>query len=373
MYDGVRGKQPVGVGVRGGGASTTGPQTALGSTALGWARALAGCMLVLGFAMAAMALMAPIDAGARAAEAAGALAAIAGGALLARKGAPLGLAAGGLMLLASIVYFAVTNTEFHQAGVGYAIGVPQFVTVLVGLVLGGAAFALRPRPLEAGRRTRMADFAPDGVILAVGTILLGIGLGQIANERLMPPMWNWISFLGLTVTGMLVLVVGRSAVKAALCEEDRLPGGTRRLLGLLATELLLVVSLAVMIYGALNNLVLGANGFRTGFKGNGEGLALWAAAALFLVGVRGGFKLALGNRGGAGAAALRELLYFAGVFAFIVGERSVISGKLPGVPIGGAASAAALILIGALFLLVPVRMAAKQGRPRPDGGESVSA
>ncbi len=152
----------------------------------------------------------------------------------------------------------------------------------------------------------MGDFVPDGAILAVGTILLGIALGQLANERLMPPMWNWISFLGLTVTGMLVLVVGRGAAKAAL--GGRSWEGRRRPLIVLATELLLIVGLGVMIYGALNNLVLGANGFKTGFKGNGDGLALWAGAALFLVVVRGGFKLAVGTRGGAGQAVIRAPL-----------------------------------------------------------------
>jgi hypothetical protein len=237
----------------------------------------------------------------------------------------------------------------------------------VGVRVGGTAAS------STESQTALRSTALGGSrALAVGTILLGIGLGQIANERLTPPMWNWISFLGLTLTGMLVLVVGRGAVKAAIHEGNQPQGGTRRLLGLLATELLLVAGLAVMIYGALNNLVLGANGFRTGFKGNGEGLALWIAAALFLVLVRGGFKLALGNRGGAGAAALGELLYFAGVFAFIVGERSVISGQPPGVPIGGAAVGAALIMGGALFLLVPVRMVAKQARPRLAGAESLS-
>ncbi len=321
------------------------------------AKGLGFGVLTLGGAMAAMAFIAPVDAGPRAAEAvAGAMAAI-GGTLLLARGAHAATTAGGLTLLSSLVYLAVTNTEFHEGGVGYSIAVAQFVTVPIGLVLGGMAFALTPET----RRTGRAGYLPDGVILAVGTILLGIGLGQTGNERLMTPMWNWISFLGLTITGMLVLVVVRGAVKATI-GGDRRGSAAFRFLGTLATELLLVGGLAVMIYGALNNLVLGANGFRTGFKGNGDGLALWIAAALFLVVVRGGFKLATRNQTGVAQAVVRELLYFVGVFAFIVGERSVISGMPPGVPFGGALPAAAVILLGALFLLVPVRMAAKQGR-----------
>ncbi len=153
------------------------------------------------------------------------------------------------------------------------------MTVAIGLVLGGTAFALTPQGRGTGR---VSDFIPDGVLLVVGTILLGIGLGQLGNERLMTPRWNWVSFIGLTVSGMLVLVVLRGALKAAL-GRDRPSRGTPRFLGVLGTELLLVGGLGLMMYGALNNLVLGANGFRTGFKGNSEGVVVWIAAALFLI------------------------------------------------------------------------------------------
>jgi len=348
-------------------------------------RALGLAMLAVGGAMAAMALAAPVDAAARAAEAAAGAAAGAGGAALlrgARTGRPAGATGGGLMLLASLVYLAVTNTEFHQGGVGYPLAVAQFLTVPLGLVLGGTAFAVtHPSPPERAGRT--SDSVPDGVVLVVGTILLGIGLGQIGNERLMPPKWNWISFLGLTVTGMLVLIVLRGAVKSSR-DGDRPSDPPHRGWAVPATELLLVAGLAVMLYGALNNLVLGANGFRTGLKGNGDGLAVWIAAALFLVVVRGGFKLAVGHRRGAGFALAKELLYVAGAVAFIVGERSVLAGKPPGVPIGGAWPAAVLILLGAVFLLVPARMVAKRRRraaldapvappPRRDAGADVAA
>ena len=339
-------------------AETTVPAIARsGTTVLGLS------LLALATAMAVMALVAPLDAGARVAETAAAGIAAIGGALLVARGKSAASAAGGLMLLAMLVYFAVTNQEFQQGGVPYSIAVAQFVSVPVGLVLGATAFAFAlDGSTPGGRRAgRTAEFVPDAVILVVGTILLGIALGQTGNERLTPPKWNWISFLGLTVTGALVLIVVRSAVKSML-HGDRPVGQSRRLLGVLATELLLVIGLAVMIYGALNNLVLGANGFRTGFKGNGEGLILWIGAALFLVVVRGGFKLASWRDRGLGRAAVRELLYVAGVFAFIVGERSVLSGKPPGVMSGDALAAAVVILVGALVLLVPLRMSVKQAR-----------
>ena len=262
------------------------------------------------------------------------------------------------MLLASLVYLAVTNTEFHQGGVAYGIAVAQFVTVPIGLVLGGTAFALHRPVHDAAHRTGLSDRVPEGVILVVGTILLGIGLGQLGNERLMPPKWNWVSFLGLTVTGMFVLIVLRGTLKS-MVSRGRPSGWPRRLLGVFGTDLLLVAGLGLMLYGALNNLVLGANGFRTGFAGNDDGLVVWIAAALFLIVVRGAFKLAVGDEAGQGAAVVTELLYVIGAFAFIVGERSVLSGKPPAVPIGAALPAAGVILLGAVFLLVAARITAK--------------
>ena len=328
------------------------------------AKAVGVGIAVLGAAMALMGLTAPVGLGARAAEvSAGALAAL-GGVLLLRRGKRAAMTSGGSALVASVVYLSVTNTEFHEGGVGYSIAVVQFVTVLIGLVLGGTACVLTPE----GRGTGGAsDFLPDGVLLVTGTILLGIGLGQLGNERLMTPRWNWVSFIGLTVSGMLVLVVLRGALKAAL-RRDRQSRGAPRLLGLLGTELLLVVGLGLMVYGALNNLVLGANGFRTGFEGNSEGLVVWIAAALFLIVVRGGFKMAIPGERGAAHGVVREVLYFVGAFAFIVGERSVLSGRPPAVSIGGALPAAAAILLGAFFLLVPVRVAAKQRRLHREHG-----
>ncbi len=314
-------------------------------------------------AMAVMALVAPLDAGARVAETVAAGIAAMSGALLVARGNRAASAAGGPDAAG-----LVDLLRRHEPGVParwrpVLHAVAQFVSVPVGLVLGATAFAFAlngssPSGRQAGRT---AEFVPDAVILVVGTILLRIALGQTGNERLTPPKWNWISFLGLTVTGALVLVVLRSAVKSMLSGDG--PGGQRRrLLGVLATELLLVIGLGVMIYGALNNLVLGANGFRTGFKGNDEGLVVWIGAAIFLVVVRGGFKLASWRNRGLGPAAIRELLYVAGVFAYIVGERSVLSGKPPGVMSGGALTAAVVILVGALLLLVPLRMAVKQQR-----------
>jgi hypothetical protein len=316
---------------------------------------------VLGAVMAVMGFVAPVGLGARLAEVSAGALAVLGGALLLTRGRRAAMVSGGLGLSASLVYLSVTNTEFHGGGVEYPIAIAQFVAVPIGLVLGGTAFALTPEGRGTGR---VSGFIPDGVVLVIGTILLGIGLGQLGNERLMTPKWNSVSFIGLTGSGILVLVVLRAALKAALGRHR--PSRAARLLGVVGTELLLVGGLGLMMYGALNNLVLGANGFRTGFEGNSEGAVVWIGAALFLIVVRGGFKMATRSGPGAAHAVVRELLYFVGAFAFIVGERSVVSGRPPAVSIGGAFPAAAAILLGAFILLVPVRVAAKKRALRPD-------
>jgi hypothetical protein len=242
--------------------------TTLAERAEGSAKVLGCATAVLGLRWAVMRFVAPVQVGARAAgAAAGALAAL-GGVLLLRRGRRAAMASRGRALLASLVHLAVTNTEFHEGGVGYSIAVGQFVTVPIGLVLGGTAFSLTP---EARETRRVSDFIPNGVLLVVGTILLGIGLGQLGDERLMTPRWIWVGFIGLTVSGMLVLIVLRGALEAALGRE-RPSGGTPRFLGMLGTELLLVGGLGLMLYGALNNAMPGPNGFRTGFRGNSEGL-----------------------------------------------------------------------------------------------------
>jgi len=161
------------------------------------------------------------------------------------------------------------------------------------------------------------------------------------------------------------------------CGHDALPTPKRSPDHALGWEILLVVGLGVMIYGALYNLVLGANGFTGGFKGNTNGLLLWAVAAAVLIFVRGPFERALIRLPERRQfPVVREALYVAGAFAFIVGERSVISGKAPTLATGAAFPIALLIILAAAFLLVPIRLAAKPaelGQPEPHVVEAAGA
>lgn len=261
---------------------------------------------------------------------------------------------GGLVLGGSLFYLGTAMPYMGRAS--YTKGVIQFVAVLAALTLGGLLLAA---PAAAARRGRgeeadgaWAYAAREGLLLVVGTILLAIGTGQLARAGLMPPKWNWASFLGITVPGMLVLVVVRGAVKSAVRRTP--PRSASRAAGILATEVLLVAGLSIMLYGSFTNLNLGANGYEVGFKGNDAGLTLWIGAAAFLVVVRGAGKLAASDRG-RGAPVALQALYVLGVLGVIYGERAVLMGKDPSLSFGGALPGAAAIAAAGFVVLVAGR------------------
>lgn len=343
-------------------APETGALVRRGGVADAWA------MGALGVAMLALALGAPGGMGVRIIEVALSVAMVASGVLLARAvvtfgrtGKPIGLLPGELALAAAMLYLGTAAPTFHLPKASYGVAVAQFLCVLVGLFLGAAALVVdgasqgvRPR----GKRSPAA-MVRYGVTLIVGTILLAIGLGQLPNKMLMPPKWSWISFLGITIPGMLLLVA-REGVKQQL-ERSGGQGALSRALRVLATDALLVLGLSIMLFGSFANLNLGMNGYQTGFKGNSAGLLLWAVAALALLLGRGWYKLVVAETGAPlGRRVMSKLLYVVGVVAFIYGERSVLSGKAPMVALGGAAPVVSLILLGALLVLVAGQVAARR-------------
>ncbi|MDQ6837029.1 MAG: hypothetical protein M3137_01465 [Actinomycetota bacterium] len=319
---------------------------------------------VTGAAMVVLTFSGSIGIGRRIFELVLGAAVLASGALLAAVGAldkrtaGLHLLAGEVTLAATIVYLGDTMPPFHTGAVGHDAAVGQFVAVLAGLVLGTVALGLPARASAAERVSGVhwASVIRDSVILIVGTIVIAIGLTQLANKALMPPKWNWTSFLGITIPGMLILIFLRGPLKAV--------GPRGRVARQLGVEVLLVVGVSVMVFGSVTNLNLGKSGYMVGFKGNGTGMALWVGAAVFLVVVRGGWKLAFPQgavRAGAGVA--RKVLYLIGLVAFLYGEKSVIMGKPPKVMIGAEAPIAAIILAAGLLMLIFVRQAAKAMDP----------
>lgn len=270
---------------------------------------------------------------------------------------------GELALALGFVYLGVAMSAFHVHGgsVSYLEAVIQFIIVLAGLVFGATALTVSGasklvRPSEKVSPTAVIR---DGVILIAGTILLAIALGQLSGGTLKPPLWNWISFAGITIPGMLLLIA-REGVKEGTENWSR-RSLLRGVLSLLATESLLIIGLAIMLGGSYYNLTLGMNGFTVGFKGNAVGLTLLVVAVLFLLLVRGFFKLAFLQR--TRLTSLRmvnKLLFVAAAIAFIYAERSVLTGKPPMFAVGGAAPEVTLILLGALFVLIVGRVFAQK-------------
>lgn len=322
-------------------------------------------LLIIGVVMLVTSFLASIGVGLLVAEIFLSVAMLCAGVLLLRKAMNkkndrlvIGLLPGEIALAAALLYLGVVMPVFHQGLTSYGNAVIQFIAVMAGLVFGAVALALSGASQDArpvGKLSAAASLR-DGVILITGTILLAIALGQLSGATLKPPLWNWISFLGITIPGMLVLIA-REGAKEKL---EKL-AGFRNVLGLLATEFLLIVGLAIMLDGSYANLNLGMNGFTTGIKGNMAGLVLWIGAALFLILVHGGFKMALAKKNRLlSYRIVSGLLYVVGAIAFIYGERSILSGQVPMFAVGDAAPAAALILVGALVVLVVARIAAQK-------------
>jgi len=179
-------------------------------------------LFIVGAGMVVLAFAAYVSVGRFVAEAVvGAIVAGGGGALLlsALRGKPRSKAAaliGDATLLGSLFYLGTVLPPFNHHAVGRTVANLQFIAVIVAIIIGTAAIALTPAPehnFTGWKHIGQIALAGDGVVLVAGTILLGIGLGQLDKAALMPPKWNWVSFLGLTVPGMIVLVMIRGAAK----------------------------------------------------------------------------------------------------------------------------------------------------------------
>jgi hypothetical protein len=275
------------------------------------------------------------------------------------------LLAGEIVLDGALLSLGAEMPAYQAGGVPYGEGVGQFVGVLIALCLGAAALALSSATWTTPSRPdglSLAGALRDSLILITGTIVLAIGLTQLALPRLLPPQWNWISFLGITVPGMLLLIVREGLTHIVRARGAR-PG--RGALTMIA-RLLLVIGLTVMLYGSEANLILGRNGFEVGIRGDGVGLALWCAAAAFLAVTSE--RLAMSPRSGGWSRRrdlLRSLMFVVGTVALIDGERSAVMGRSPALVAGGAFPAALPIILAAILVLV-VGRSVGIAAPAPD-------
>jgi hypothetical protein len=270
----------------------------------------------------------------------------------------IGILPGDDALANAFFYLGFSMTAFHLGYASPAIALAQFITVLAGLFFGAGGLALSgiSKPARPLGHITFPLMLRDGVILIVGTILMAIAFGQLAGAALKPPQWNWLSFLGITTPGMLILM-GREGVKARLETWQ----GLARFPRLLITETLLVLGLAIMLYGSYANLILGVNGYQIGPKGNAAGFILWIVAVLLLLVIRGAFKVVVSQRDNhVGYRMISKLLYVIAIVIFIYAERSFLSGQAPAFAVGGAAPAVALILLAAFIVLVVERAVAQK-------------
>lgn len=270
----------------------------------------------------------------------------------------IGILPGDGALANAFFYLGFSMTAFHLGYTSPTIALAQFITVLAGLFFGAGGLVLSgvSKPARLLGHITFSLMLRDGVILIVGTILMAIAFGQLAGAALKPPQWNWLSFLAITTPGMLLLM-GREGVKARLETWQGLAKFPR----LLITETMLVLGVAIMFYGSYSNLTLGVNGYQVGPKGNTAGFVLWIVAVLLLLVIRGTFKLVVSYRDNRiGYRVISKLLYVIAIVIFFYAERSFISGHAPVFAVGGAAPAVALILIGAVLVLVVGRAASQK-------------
>jgi hypothetical protein len=254
-----------------------------------------------------------------------------------------GLLPGELALDGAFLYLAMTAETFHgQHAVSREVGIAQFTIVILELVAGcGALVFFRTERRDA--RSVFAMAVRGGVMLAVGSLLLAMAVAAASGSTFHLPDWNWTSFLGLTVPGILVLIA-----REELKKRWR-PAGHPALASL-GTEGLLVLGLSLMVWGSTANLTLGLDAFHIGVRGDVIGAGLWMLAAGALLAGRvlwPGASTTTRRREIAVAVA-----YTLALTVFVFGERAVELGGSPAVAIGHAGVAATLAAAAVVVLAV---------------------
>jgi hypothetical protein len=310
-------------------------------------RGLAGLLVLAGLAALAFSVTARLSTPLAAGEAVASLVVITAAFFLfsssrGRQRPVAGLLPGELALDGAFVYLALTAATFHgRHAVPHAVGVAQFAIVIVELVAGCGALVL----FRTGRQDAKSAFAMavrGGVLLAVGSLVLAMAVAAASASTFHLPDWNWPSFLGLTIPGILVIIAREEAKK-------RWRSAHHPAMARLGTEGLLVMGLSLMVWGSTANLTLGVDAFRTGVRGDILGAGLWMLAAVALLGRRLLWRASATSRHPEVGAAVA---YTAALTVFVLGERAVELGTPPTIPIDHAGVAAALAVAAVVVLAV---------------------
>ena len=328
------------------------------ATSLVWVlRGLCGLLGLAGLTGLALSASARVSTSFAAGEAVASLIVIASAVVLFRssrgRDRPVaGLLPGELALDGAFLYLAMTAETFHgQHAVSREVGIAQFAIVILELVAGcGALVFFRTERRDA--RSVFAIAVRGGVMLAVGSLLLAMAVAAASGSTFHLPDWNWTSFLGLTVPGILVLIAREEMKKRWR------PAG-HPALAVLGTEGLLVIGLSLMVWGSTANLTLGADAFHIGVRGDVIGAGLWTLAAVALLARRAvwpGASMTSRRREIAVAVA-----YTLALTVFVFGERAVELGGSPAIAIGHVGIAAALAAAAVLVLAVMRPLALDRG------------
>jgi len=270
-----------------------------------------------------------------------------------------GLLPGELALDGAFLYLAMTAPTFHgHHAVSRGVGIAQFAIVILELAAGCGALVFF-RTTQRDPRSAFAMAVRSGVMLAVGSLLLAMAIAAVSASTFHLPRWNWASFLGLTAPGILVLIA-REEVKKQRWGQAGNPA-----LASLGTEGLLVIGLAVMVWGSTANLTLGVDAFRVGIQGDAVGAGLWVLAAVALLARR---VLWPGDPETRLPEFAPAVAYSAALVLFVVGERAVVLGRSPAVAIGQGSVAGVLVALAAVAVLVimrPVTFALDHVEPLP--------
>jgi hypothetical protein len=271
-----------------------------------------------------------------------------------------GLLPGELALDGAFLYLAMTAETFRgQHAVPRDVAIAQFAVLILELVAGSGALVFF-RTEERDARSLFAMAVRSGVLLAVGSLLVAMAVATASASTFHLPNWNWVSFLGLTVPGILVLIAR---------EDVKKRGGstTHPALAAFATDGMLVVGLSLMVWGSTANLTLGVDAFRLGVRGDLVGAGLWLLAA--------GALLARcvpwpGPRARSRRPIAAAIGYIVVLTAFVVGERAVELGKRPVIATGQAEIAGALAIAAVVVLafMRPLTFALDDGMRVPSGG-----
>lgn len=314
------------------------------------AHGLSALLAVAGLAGLTLAVWAGVSLAFAAGEAIASLLVVAAGVGLFRaahgSGRPMaGLLPGELALDGGFLYLAMAAETFrgpHPASRGVAIA--QFAVVVLTLVAGSGALVFF-RTERTDPRSRLAMAVRSGVLLAVGSLLLAMAVAAASASTFHLPKWNWASFLGLTVPGILVLIAREDAKKTWRSAPHPARAG-------LATDGLLVVGLSLIVWGSTANLTLGVDAFHLGVRGDLIGAALWLLAAGALL-ARRLPRPVRGPRTRRPDIAIAAG-YLVALTAFVTGERAVELGTPPVIAAGQADIAAALA-VAALLVLAVIR------------------